>query len=349
MILGTISRRLPRGLWARVLLSIALACPVAGSGAVGHAQPPLSPEADARYRSTLKDALAEYDANHFEEARILFRRAHEINPNARTLRSIGMASFELRDYVAAVRALSAALVDPRKPLSPEQRTHAKGLLERSRMYVDIYTLKISPPDARVLIDGHVPDTEPDGTILLGFGSHTLEVSKPGFVLRTMVVNVRGGERKDLAMTLERKQTATFGSGESNQLESGRTRTRESDHAASLGKVHHGPSFWNSRAPWYFAAGGTALLSAGAGALWLIQNGELGNCHQAPSGQHCNNESAILDRRNLAVGATVATGVAAITLGVIGIFHRDAADETSSSRNALACTLSPSGFLCAKGF
>jgi hypothetical protein len=344
MNLGTIFQPLKRGLWARVVLLIALAGPVA----VVEAQETLTPEADARYRSTLKDALAEYDANHFEEARILFRRAHEINPNARTLRSIGMASFELRDYVAAVRALSAALVDTRKPLNIEQRTHAKGLLERSRMYVDIYTLKILPPDARVLIDGRVPDTEPDGTILLGFGSHTLEVSKPGFVLRTMAVNVRGGERKEISMTLERKQTAAFGSGESNLPESGRT-TR-SDRASSLAKVHHGQhGFWHSRAPWYYAAGGTALLSAGAGVLWLIQNGELGSCHQAPPGQRCSNESAILDRRNLAVGASVATGVAAITLAVIAIFHRDAADDAASSRSALACTLSPSGFLCAKGF
>lgn len=349
MNLGMITQLLPRPLWARVVLLIALAGPVT----VVQAQQPLTPEADARYRSTLKDALAEYDANHFEEARILFRRAHEINPNARTLRSIGMASFELRDYVAAVRALSASLVDARKPLNPEQRTHAKGLLERSRMYVDIYSLKILPSDARVLIDGRVPDTEPDGTVLLGFGSHTLEASKPGFVLRTLVVNVRGGERKELSMTLERKPTAAGESSlsESGLSESGRTtRLHASDRASFLAKVHHGPqSFWNSRAPWYYAAGGTALLSAGAATLWLVQNGELGSCHQAPPDQRCDNEGAILDRRNLAVGATVATGVAAITLAVIGILHRDAADDAPSSRSALACTFSPTGFLCAKGF
>jgi hypothetical protein len=78
------------------------------------------------------------------------------------------------------------------------------------MYVDIYTLKILPADARVLIDGRAPDTEPDGTVLLGFGSHNLEASKPGFVLRTLVVNVRGGERKELAMTLERKPVRWLG-------------------------------------------------------------------------------------------------------------------------------------------
>ena len=51
------------------------------------------------------DAVAEYDAGHFQEARALFRQAHEKSPTARTLRGIGMCSFELRDYVEAARAL----------------------------------------------------------------------------------------------------------------------------------------------------------------------------------------------------------------------------------------------------
>jgi outer membrane protein assembly factor BamD (BamD/ComL family) len=45
------------------------------------------------------DAVAEYEAGHYQEARALFRQAHEKQPTARTLRGIGMASFELRDYV----------------------------------------------------------------------------------------------------------------------------------------------------------------------------------------------------------------------------------------------------------
>jgi len=36
--------------------------------------------ATIRYRKAIKEGLAEYDALHFEEARSLFRRAHEISP-----------------------------------------------------------------------------------------------------------------------------------------------------------------------------------------------------------------------------------------------------------------------------
>jgi hypothetical protein len=325
-----------RGLWARMVLVCVLAAPA------GAAQAEESPDADARYRSSLKEALAEYDANHFEEARILFRRAHEINPNARTLRSIGMASFELRDYVAAVRALSAALVDTRKPLSAEQRNHAQGLLERSRMFVDIYTFKISPPDARVLIDGRAAEAEPDGTVLLGFGPHNVEASKSGYVLRTLPLNVRGGERKELAMTLEKKPVTTVQPTVLGALGDG----EPTSSAKVVAPTHGGGS---SGVAWFLAAGGTALVSAGAGALWLVQNKELQNCYHPATDERCNNEGSVLGRRNLAVGATLATGVAAVTMTVIGILSRNSMPSAPSEHSALSCAVLPSGFFCTRAF
>jgi len=333
---GTTLQSPRRCLWAHVVLVCVLA------GPAGAVQAEESADSDARYRSSLKEALAEYDANHFEEARILFRRAHEINPNARTLRSIGMASFELRDYVAAVRALSAALVDTRKPLSAEQRNHAQGLLERSRMFVDIYTLKISPADARVLIDGRAPEAEPDGTVLLGFGPHNVEASKPGYVVRTLPLNVRGGERKDLAMTLEKKPAAQV-------LPSVASAVGGAASASSEKVVAPAQEGGNSGLGWFLAAGGTALVSAGAGALWLVQNKELQNCHNPSGDQRCNNESAILGRRNLAVGATLATGVAAVTLAVVGLLTRDSTPSAPSEHSALSCAVLPSGFFCTGAF
>src|SRR6185369_1334355 len=83
-----------------------------------------------QYRGLLSEAVAEYDARRYEEARALFRRAHDLSPNARTLRGIGMASFELREYVEALRALEGSLVDQRRPLRAApgagQRRPARG-------------------------------------------------------------------------------------------------------------------------------------------------------------------------------------------------------------------------------
>jgi hypothetical protein len=81
-----------------------------------------APRAETQaYRSLISDAAAEYDAKHFAEARALFRRAHELEPSARTWRGIGMAAFELRDYVKSLRALEASLVDSRLPLIGSER------------------------------------------------------------------------------------------------------------------------------------------------------------------------------------------------------------------------------------
>jgi tetratricopeptide (TPR) repeat protein len=134
----------------------------------------------AGYQKIIREGVAEYQAGRFEEALSLFRRAHEMSPSSRTFRGIGMASFELRDYVTAVRGLSAALQDKRKPLSSEQRKDAQGLLDRSLVFVDVYAVKLLPRTARLLVDGRTPELEPDGTLLLGFGVHAFEASASGW-------------------------------------------------------------------------------------------------------------------------------------------------------------------------
>ena len=296
---------------------------------------------DAAYRAMVREALAEYDARHFEEARIIFRRAHELAPNARTLRGIGMASFELRDYVTAVHALSASLVETRKALSLEQRTHAQGLLERSRLFVDIYALKVTPSDARVLIDGRPPENEADGTVLLGFGAHNIEVTKPSYVLRTFSVSVRGGERKELLMTLERKPQPVA-----------RSVVEEPALVAKKSPGSTGAS--SSRTYWLLAAGAAGLIAAGTGGEWIFENDQLKSCRDslnASSGRRCYNQSSIETSRNLSMGVTLVSGVAAVTMAVIGILSGSSSQSTgsASAQASPVCAVLPSGVVCSKAF
>ena len=324
----------------RLVACCALVCLWACPLDAAFAQEPFAPDVkeDAVYRANVKDALAEYDARHFEEARILFRHAHELQPNARTLRGIGMASFELRDYVSAVRALSAALQETNKALSPEQRAHAQGLLERSQLFVDAYTLKITPPDARVLVDARPPDSESDGTVLLGFGPHSLEVSKPGYHLRTFTVDVRGGERKELIMTLERKLPAVPLPAVAPAAATGGQKLPAAPPA-------DGP---RSGAGWLLAGGAAGLLGVGAGTLWIFENDQLSSCLNAPEGLRCKNQHDIETKRNMAVGATLVAGAAAVTMAIIGIVSGPSAPN-ASARSSLACSVVPSGVVCSTAF
>jgi len=301
-----------------------------------------SPSADAgddeAYRKTIKDGVAEYDAHHFEEARSLFRRAHEMNPNARTFRGIGMTSFELRDYVLAVRNLSAALQETRKPLSAGQRKDAQDLLDRSRMFVDVYTLSVSPAEARLLVDARAPDFEPDGTLLLGFGTHTLEARSEGMTTRSLPINVRGGEHKELAVTLEPVPAASAlvtGDG-TTQIRSGAKSSRASSsngHAAA----------------WLWAGGGTALLALGAGIYWSVQNSELKSCRNPVAGLRCTDESSISTQWNIGMGTTVGAGAAAVTMALIGILTWDFGKPAAPKHSALDCTIGPFGATCGGAF
>ena len=87
-------------------------------------QEPSSPE----YRSAIEEALSEFEAGRYEEARVLFLRAHAIEPNARTLRGIGNCAFEVSDYVAAIVAFEEALASDRRPLDARMRQQTEQLV-----------------------------------------------------------------------------------------------------------------------------------------------------------------------------------------------------------------------------
>ena len=290
---------------------------------------------DPAYRKLVEEGLAEYDARHFEEARSLFRRAHEISPNARTFRGIGMTSFELRDYVSAVHNLGAALKDERKPLSAEQRERTRELLDRSRIFVDVYTLTVSPQNARVLVDGRAPEYEADGTLMFGFGSHTVEVRARDMVTRTLPISVKGGEKKELSVTLEPVVVAPAA-------------TAETAPVAAVEPLH--PAVSNVGAvAWLIAGGGAALLSGGAGYYLSTRQTELDSCHHPAPGLRCTNESSITTLRNVALGTTIGTGAAALTMALIGILSWNSEPTPGQAPSALNCIASPLGISCGGTF
>lgn len=268
------------------------------------------------YRKTIKEGVAEYEAHRFDEARSLFRRAHQISPNARTFRGMGMAAFELRDYVSAVRSLSAALLDTRKPLSEEQRKQTQELLDRSGLFVDIYSIKVTPRHARMTVDGHAPELEQDGSLLFAFGRHSIEISAPGMELQTIVADVRGGERKSYNIALKRLAPAP-------QEEIPET------HPVTRVKLAPEPQT-NARAKLILGSGiVAALLSGGAGFYWWKENDELGSCRHPAEGQRCTNESTLKMWRNVAIGTTIGTGAAAVSLMAWGMLSWNSPSSPSA--------------------
>src|SRR5438876_3748895 len=211
------------------------------------------------YRALIDDAVAEYDAHHFEESRALFRRAHQLAPSARTWRGIGMATFELRDYVKSLRALEASLVDSRSPLTSAERDEVQALAARARVFVGHFVIHLLPKEAVLRIDD-APTTLDDGDILmLESGHHVLTAAADDRRTETREINVVGGERREISIILPPMPRPDIG----------------------LTRGSRAPGAESSRATWWFAGAGALAAGTVGGLLWWrFQSSQLDGCDDA---------------------------------------------------------------------
>lgn len=153
------------------------------------------------FQTAIKQAVIEFNAGNWMEARVFFKRAHELNPSARTFRSLGITAFELRRYVDAIAELEAALADGRKPLTGKDRADVQKLLARARKLVAVYHVSIDPPDAEVLVDG-APASLEQGQLYLDPGEHSVVVRAPGYVEERKELRIAEPEQATLAIRLQ---------------------------------------------------------------------------------------------------------------------------------------------------
>lgn len=288
-----------------------------------------APDTTAQYRSLLGDAVSEYDARRFDEARALFRRANDLSPNARTLRGIGMASFELRDYVEAYRALQASLNEKRKPLTPEQRRQVEALLERTKAFTGHFAIRTIPLDSMVHVDGEIPFIEQDGRVTLGLGRHTIAVDAIGRVGEVRDVHVFGGENRELEFQLRLIEPPLSASIPEGALPAPIAPPVEADTGRS------------SHAGWWLAGGGLLAAGAiGAGIAWHSNEGELSKCMQNSA---CRNQDTLTTERNWTRGATVGLAAGAVGLGLVGVilWARNPRPDAPAAQVAVPVACAPS--------
>ncbi len=295
-------------------------------------------QADDAYQVRIREAVAEFDGHRFAEARALFRQAHEIAPNARTLRGIGLASFEMGDYVEAHRALEAALSDPRRPLTPRQREVAEGVLERARRFVGVYPLDITPRGALVSVDGGPAEPVADGPLILALGAHTVEARFGERTPARVAVVVRGGEEETLNLRLAPSAAAARPAAHLALPDA-------EPPALTVEETSTSPDLTFGIVA--LAAGGAiagSALAAGTG-WWLGREEEITRCAEA--GAECYNMDELRRARDAAAGTTFALGVlgaAGIVLGAVLLATLEDDDPTS-----VACAPFGAGVACAGRF
>jgi tetratricopeptide (TPR) repeat protein len=149
------------------------------------------------YQHLVQDAASEYNRGNFAEARALFERVHALAPSARTLRGLGLCSFELRTYIRARNELRAALEDQRRPLTSEQREEVKALLERAERYIGLLVVHAVPASATMSLDGAAFSGSGEAEV----GAHDLSLKAPGHHSLSVAINVDGTRPQTLELSL----------------------------------------------------------------------------------------------------------------------------------------------------
>jgi hypothetical protein len=280
--------------------------------------------AEDNYQSVVAEAIAEFQRQNWVEARALFKRAHEISPNARTLRGAGNAAFEAKMYVDAYQDLSAALESKVKPLTPAQRTEVQRNLARARTYISRLRVEAEPSDAELSIDGK-PVVMEDGALLLDPGVHELSVRAAGHEPASQRVDAEPGEQREIRVELRPVQETSIATA-TPAITPAQVEIKADDAKPS------GPNF----GAWPWVAAGAALVLGGTGVgLHFASSAAVTQVEQACPVGKCTlseinkriDDGHIKTFDALAVVSWSLAGAAAVTSTVLFVLNRSSRTET----------------------
>jgi hypothetical protein len=189
-----------RLLWALLLLVLS------GSASVGVAQGVQAPVDMKQYHSLVRQAVEQYERGNYDEAKVLFSDAHRVFPNARTLRGLGMVAYTMRDYVQAIPYLEAAIASKVKPLDPPLVVEAQATLQRARTFIGVVRISLTPPDAKLRVNGAPATRGNDGALVLNPGAYEIEARATGYQTSTRLVRVEPGSALEVDLALPRDAT-----------------------------------------------------------------------------------------------------------------------------------------------
>jgi hypothetical protein len=274
------------------------------------------------YQRIVTEAVAEFDAGRWEEARALFEQAHDLSPSARTLRGMGMCAFELRRYDETLDLLAQALADERRPLTRRQRTEVEDLMRRARTFIGRFRVTVEPEGAELWVDDAPAALEEDGSLTLSVGVHVLEGRLEGHASETRRLEVRGEEDEAITLSLAPEAPARVVIASTTPVEAIAT----------------------------FASAGGALLVEVWAIGWLVNRStELDACASPPMGLLCANRPTIVEQRDAALATTVVAAVATLGLVATGVGLWLVHASGGAASDQLACAVGPGGVGCAGRF
>jgi hypothetical protein len=156
-------------------------------------------------------AKASYDAakllftdGDYKGARVKFQSAFEDSKDPRLLWNMAVCEEKLRHYSRVVNDINRYLTESGAAISDQERNDAKQLRDTIQGFTAGITLKISEPDADVLLDGEVVGKSPlAAPIVADIGERQVVVRKAGFGEFSQTIQLSGPQTIDVQLV---KQT-----------------------------------------------------------------------------------------------------------------------------------------------
>jgi hypothetical protein len=298
------------------------------AGTAAHAQAaPQNAQSGQSYDQLIDNGLSEYRLGHWVEAKAYFAQAHAIQPNARTLRGLGLVCFELRKYVEAIDYFQQALTNPNRPLTDSMREGVNQLLRDAQRFVSHIDLQITPVDATLSLDGRPVQRDAQGQISIDAGSHELTAEAPGYEGVTRNLTTDGGDTMRLSLALRATPAAVAEA-------TAPTATEPQPYAASPAD----DSGSDSIAPWIVVGASGAVMITG-GILLGVALSDKADIEDTPKGTKSWSEvESAYDRVPVlsTIGAImVGVGAAGVAAGLTWKFWpREEGEQASAALSPL---------------
>jgi hypothetical protein len=252
---------------------------------------------------------------------------------------MGMTAFEMRMYVQALRELNAALAEKNKPLSPDMRTSVEQLIAKAHEFVGKVTLVSEPPSAKLLVDGKEPQVEADGSVLLDVGTHVVSATLDGYKPTNLRISVEGGVDQTVRVPME-PLLAIAAVPAIDPLAGPKTAVRPEQPAPAPAAPAPPPSRPEPRTSGsnldtfaWIALGAGGAFGATSAIFWIIGDGKVDDLEKE-CGNTCLDreieDSGVRRMDTLTNVFLIATGVAAVTSGVLFGIHLGGGEEEPPS-------------------
>ena len=182
----------PHPAWFALALSLAFAVPAFAQ----------STPAD-QAREHFDRGLEFFDEGRYDAALAEFQRAYELAPAHQALYNLGRVHAAMGHAVEAARVFEQYLGEAGDDVPSARRREVRDALERQRARIGHVEVTCNVPGATLSVDGVDITTLPTRPVAVSAGTHVVSVRAPGFDTTVVSVQVAGGERRPVAVELQR--------------------------------------------------------------------------------------------------------------------------------------------------